>query len=251
MSVLAASAELTPCLRVAGVYKAVKQKQILRDIHLYVGQGEVVALLGPNGAGKTSCFHAITGLVSVDKGEVSLNGADVSHWPMYRRCRAGLGYLPQEASIFRGLTVEQNIRAVLEVTERDRQTIKHRLEQLLADFGLDRVRHSPAPALSGGERRRAELARSLASNPAYILLDEPFAGVDPIAVHDVRALVTKLKQHGMGVLITDHNVREALSLVDRAYIMFDGQILTHGTPEEIVAHPDVRRVYLGEGFRLA
>lgn len=237
-------------LSVRGLNKAIKQRQILKNVSLDVNQGEVVALLGPNGAGKTSCFHAIIGLVSPDSGTMHINGEDVTEFPMYRRARAGLGYLPQESSIFRGLTTEKNIRAAVEVVERVPAKIKDKVNALIDEFGLLKVRHAPAPALSGGERRRVEIARTLATNPEFIMLDEPFAGVDPIAVNDVKELVFGLKTRGMGVLITDHNVAETLKIVDRAYILFEGQVIASGTPEEIVANPDVRRVYLGEGFKL-
>lgn len=238
-------------LRVQGVGKVVKKRAILSDVSFHVKRGDVVALLGPNGAGKTSCFHSVIGLVPVDTGMITLDGVDITHWPMYRRSRAGLGYLPQEASIFRGLTVEENIRSVLEMIEERSSDIHARLEELLTDFGLLKIRQSPAPALSGGERRRVEIARTLATRPAYMLLDEPFAGVDPIAVSDVRELVLNLKHRGIGVLITDHNVRETLSLVDRACIMHEGRVITEGTPQDIVANPDVRKVYLGEHFKLS
>lgn len=237
-------------LSVRGLHKAIKQRKILSNVSLDVNQGEVVALLGPNGAGKTSCFHAIIGLVSPDSGTMSINNQDVTNFPMYRRARAGLGYLPQESSIFRGLTTEKNIQAAVEVVESSPAKIKDRVNQLIDEFGLLKVRCAPAPALSGGERRRVEIARTLATNPQFIMLDEPFAGVDPIAVNDVKELVFGLKNRGMGVLITDHNVAETLKIVDRAYIIFEGQIIASGTPQEIVANPDVRRVYLGENFKL-
>jgi lipopolysaccharide export system ATP-binding protein len=237
-------------LFVEGLVKKAGARRILNDVGLTVQRGEVVALLGPNGAGKTSCFQAIIGLTHVDNGRVVLDGQKLTHLPMYRRARLGLGYLPQEASIFRGLTVEENLLAVLEMVTKHKAEREARLEELLSEFGLFKVRHSPAPALSGGERRRVEIARALATNPGYIMLDEPFAGVDPIAVRDVKTLVLHLRDRGMGVLITDHNVRDTLSLVDRAYIMAEGKILANGTPEEIVANPDVRRVYLGDDFEL-
>lgn len=237
-------------LSVRHVSKKVKQRNLLSDISFAVRRGEVVALLGPNGAGKTTSFHAVTGLIHIDEGTVMLDNEDVSQWPVYRRARAGLGYLPQEASIFRGLSAADNIKAVLEVVEPSRQQVRARLAELLEDFGLTKIAKTPAPALSGGERRRVEIARALAAKPNYILLDEPFAGVDPIAVNDVRTLVSNLKNRGLGVLITDHNVRETLSIVDRAYILHEGRVLTSGTPAEIVANADVRRVYLGEDFTL-
>ena len=213
-------------------------------------RGEVVGLLGPNGAGKTTVFYMITGLIPADSGEITFEGHDITKLPMYRRARLGIGYLPQEASIFRGLTVEQNIRAVLEIIERDPKVRARELESLLEEFDIARLRHSPAIALSGGERRRVEIARALASRPAFMLLDEPFAGIDPIAVGDIRALVRHLSSRGIGVLITDHNVRETLGLIDRAYIIHDGHVLMEGSPEEVVANKDVRRYYLGDEFRL-
>ncbi len=238
-------------LHVRNLQKKVGSRQILRNVSLDVQRGQVVALLGPNGAGKTSSFQAVIGLTHVDTGSITLDGADLTHLPMYRRARLGLGYLPQEASIFRGLTVEKNLSGVLEMVTRSRAELNTRLEALLTEFGLTRVRHSPAPALSGGERRRVEIARALATNPAFIMLDEPFAGVDPLAIRDVKNLVLHLKTRGMGVLITDHNVRDTLSLVDYAYIMAEGQVLASGTPQQIVKNADVRRVYLGEDFELA
>lgn len=231
--------------------KNIRRRQILKDISFAVRRGEVVALLGPNGAGKTTSFYAVTGLTEVDAGEVSIDGTKVTELPVYRRARLGLGYLPQESSIFRGMTVEENILSILESRYKDSRQIRARLEALLEEFGLTKLRKSPAPALSGGERRRVEIARALAANPAYILLDEPFAGVDPIAIADIRALVKDLKERGLGVLITDHNVRETLSLVDRAYIIYEGKVIMEGTPAEIVENQEVRRVYLGEDFRLA
>lgn len=237
-------------LRVHGACKYTRKRTIVKDVSFHVKRGEVVALLGPNGAGKTTCFHMVVGLVEPDVGEITLDGTDVTHWPMYRRAREGMGYLPQESSIFRGMTVEENIRSVLEATEKNKADVNTRLEELLNDFNIARIRHSPAPALSGGERRRVEIARALASRPAYMLLDEPFAGVDPIAVGDIKNLVLSLKARGLGVLITDHNVRETLSLVDRACILHEGRMIMHGTPENIVANEEVRRVYLGEDFKL-
>lgn len=238
-------------LHVQGLKKSVGKRGILHDVSFSVKRGEVVALLGPNGAGKTTSFHSVIGLVEVDEGSVTIDGQDVSNWPVYRRARYGLGYLPQESSIFRGLTVEENIRAVLEVAEPNPPAVKDRLEELLSEFGLKKIRHAPAPALSGGERRRVEIARALASRPVYMMLDEPFAGVDPIAVNDVRKLVANLTEKGIGVLITDHNVRETLSIVDRACILHDGSIIMEGTPEEIVENDEVRKVYLGENFSLS
>ncbi len=213
-----------------------------------MGRGESVGLLGPNGAGKTTTFYMITGLVAADSGRVTIDGLDVTRLPMYRRARLGIGYLPQEASIFRGLSVEQNIMAVLELSEPNRKRRKEKLDSLLEEFKITRLRKSPSIALSGGERRRCEIARALASDPSFMLLDEPFAGIDPLAVGDIQDLVRHLTQRGIGVLITDHNVRETLSLVDRAYVIADGQVLTHGNPEEIIQNEDVRRVYLGDMF---
>ncbi len=225
-------------------------RQVVKDVSLHVRQGEAVGLLGPNGAGKTTVFYMITGLLHPDKGLISLEGHDVTALPMYRRARLGIGYLPQEASIFRGLSVENNIRAILEVTEPNRDLREQRLEQLLDEFDIKRLRTSPAMALSGGERRRCEIARALAGNPVFMLLDEPFAGIDPIAVGDIQSLVRQLTTRGIGVLITDHNVRETLGLIDRAYIIHSGHVLTEGTPAEIVANPEARRLYLGESFRM-
>jgi lipopolysaccharide export system ATP-binding protein len=222
----------------------------VRDVSLSLQRGEAVGLLGPNGAGKTTCFYIITGLVAPDYGRILLDGHDITDLPMYRRARLGIGYLPQEASIFRGMTVEGNIRAVLEVVEPSRDRREVLLDELLAEFSIDHLRRTPSVALSGGERRRVEIARALASQPNFILLDEPLAGIDPIAVGDIRDLVSHLKDRGIGVLITDHNVRETLDIVDRAYILHDGMVLMEGTPSEIVAHKDVRRVYLGERFSL-
>src|SRR5271157_5326572 len=230
--------------------KGYRGRMVVQDVSISVRRGEAVGLLGPNGAGKTTVFYMITGLVKPDKGMIELDGHDVTGLPMYRRARLGIGYLPQEASIFRGLTVEENIRAVLEIAEPDRDRRNQHLESLLEEFDIKRLRKSPSIALSGGERRRCEIARSLASNPSFMLLDEPFAGIDPIAVGDIQNLVTHLKSRGIGVLITDHNVRETLGLIDRAYIIHSGHVLTEGDPEAIVANPDVRRFYLGEDFRM-
>ncbi len=237
-------------LAAVSVGKAFKKRPVLRDVTVAVERGEAVGLLGPNGAGKTTCFYIVMGLLQPDTGYVMLDGHDITDLPMYRRARLGIGYLPQEASIFRGLSVEQNIRGVLEAVERDRDKREHRLEELLNEFGIGHLRRAPATALSGGERRRCEIARALASQPNFILLDEPLAGIDPIAVNDIRELVSHLRDRGIGVLITDHNVRETLEIVDRAYIIHDGRVLMEGLPEEIVAHQDVRRVYLGERFSL-
>lgn len=236
-------------LRVTHLRKSYKRRPVIEDVSMTLGRGEAVALLGPNGSGKTTCFYCIAGLVGSDGGQVEVDGIDVTRMPMYRRARLGIGYLPQEMSVFRGLTVEQNIMAVLELVIKDRRQRQERLEQLLADFSITRLRHSPALALSGGERRRTEIARCLASNPRYVLLDEPFAGVDPIAVGEIRELVAELKSREIGVLITDHNVRETLEIVDRAYILHSGTVLMSGTAEEVVANEDVRRVYLGDSFR--
>ena len=237
-------------LSVDAIGKSVRRRPILRNVSMQLGRGEVVALLGPNGAGKTTCFHAIAGLIPADEGRVHIDGTDVSELPMYRRARLGLGYLPQEASIFRGLTAEANIRAIVEFWESDRDRRNTRVEDLLRDFSIGHVRHTPAIALSGGERRRVEIARSLASGPRYILLDEPFAGVDPIAVADIRNLIFALRDRNIGVLITDHNVRETLEIVDRAYIIRSGEVMMSGTPAEVAANDDVRRVYLGEDFEI-
>ncbi|TRD22631.1 LPS export ABC transporter ATP-binding protein [Palleronia caenipelagi] len=230
--------------------KSYNKRPVIRDVSLHLKTGEVVALLGPNGSGKTTCFYAIAGLVPPDGGRVSIDGQEVTGLPMYRRARMGIGYLPQENSIFRGLTVEQNIRAILEISERSAQTRNDRLESLLDEFSIDHLRDTPAVALSGGERRRVEIARCLAANPRYLLLDEPFAGVDPIAVGDIRNLVSSLTRRGLGVLITDHNVRETLMIVDRAYILHDGHVLMSGSSDEVIADPDVQRVYLGSNFNL-
>ena len=237
-------------LAVHSVEKRFGSRQVVRGVSIYVRRGEAVGLLGPNGAGKTTVFYMITGLIKADKGGIELDGHDVTRLPMYQRARLGIGYLPQEASIFRGLTVEQNIRAVLEVVEPNRKKREKELDGLLEEFNITRLRKSPSIALSGGERRRVEIARALATRPNYMLLDEPFAGIDPIAVGDIQDLVRHLTNRGIGVLITDHNVRETLGLTDRAYIVYAGEILTEGSPEEIVADPDVRRLYLGEEFRL-
>jgi len=230
--------------------KTFKRRPVVRDVSLSVQRGEAVGLLGPNGAGKTTCFYMITGLIAADTGSIRLDGQDITALPMYRRARLGIGYLPQESSIFRGLTVEQNLRAVLEVAEPDREARENRLEELLAEFSVTHLRRAPALALSGGERRRVEIARALATQPHFILLDEPLAGIDPIAVGDIRDLIGHLRNRGIGVLITDHNVRETLEIVDRAYIMHEGMVLMEGEPSEIVAHDDVRRVYLGDRFSL-
>ncbi len=233
-----------------GVGKTYKKRPVVRNVTVRVHRGEAVGLLGPNGAGKTTTFYMITGLVRPDTGMISLDGQDITGLPMYRRARLGIGYLPQEASVFRGLNVERNVLAALEVVERDPDHRRLMLDELLSEFGIAHLRRTPALALSGGERRRVEIARALATQPSYILLDEPLAGIDPIAVGEIRDLVSHLKHRGIGVLITDHNVRETLQITDRAYIMHDGQVLMEGRPNEVVAHEDVRRVYLGERFSL-
>jgi lipopolysaccharide export system ATP-binding protein len=235
-------------LTAEAVQKAYKKRTVVRGVSLAVGRGESVGLLGPNGAGKTTVFYMITGLVPADSGRITIDGQDVTLMPMYRRARLGIGYLPQEPSIFRGLPVEQNIMAVLELVEPNQRKRKEQLDGLLEEFHITRLRKSPSIALSGGERRRCEIARALATRPSFMLLDEPFAGIDPIAVGDIQQLVRHLTERGIGVLITDHNVRETLSLIDRAYIIYDGQVLTQGKPAEIIANEDVRRVYLGDMF---
>jgi lipopolysaccharide export system ATP-binding protein len=237
-------------LEVRSIAKSYDKRAVLHDVSLHVERGEVVGLLGPNGAGKTTSFYSVMGLVRPDAGRIYLDGQDITNLPMYRRAILGLGYLPQETSIFRGLTVEQNILAVLEIDEPDRGVREARLEKLLDEFGLTHLRASPAMSLSGGERRRCEIARSLAAEPSIMLLDEPFAGIDPISISDIRQLVLELKQRDIGVLITDHNVRETLDIVDRACIIYDGQVLFEGTPQALVADENVRRLYLGESFAL-
>ncbi|HTG63976.1 MAG TPA: LPS export ABC transporter ATP-binding protein [Sphingomicrobium sp.] len=237
-------------LEVRSIAKSYDRRTVLHDVSLHVERGEVVGLLGPNGAGKTTSFYSVMGLVRPDSGRIFLDGRDITRLPMYRRAILGLGYLPQETSIFRGLTVEQNILAVLEISEPDRDARAARLEKLLDEFGLVALRASPAMALSGGERRRCEIARALAAEPSIMLLDEPFAGIDPISISDIRQLVMELKQRDIGVLITDHNVRETLDIVDRACIIYDGQVLFEGTPQALVADESVRRLYLGESFAL-
>jgi lipopolysaccharide export system ATP-binding protein len=237
-------------LTAMGVGKTYKKRPVVRNVNINVRRGEAVGLLGPNGAGKTTTFYMIVGLVRPDTGSIHLDGSDITGLPMYRRSRLGIGYLPQEASVFRGLNVEQNIMAALEVVEPLRDRRDRLLDELLAEFGISHLRRTPALALSGGERRRVEIARALATQPGYILLDEPLAGIDPIAVGEIRDLVSHLKDRGIGVLITDHNVRETLEIIDRAYIMHDGQVLMEGRPQEVVAHEDVRRVYLGERFSM-
>ncbi len=237
-------------LTVQNIGKRYKGRPVLRDVSLGVHRGEAVGLLGPNGAGKTTCFYCVTGLITPDSGSIMLDGQDVTRLPMYRRARQGIGYLPQEASIFRGMTVEQNLRAVLEVATDDEDERQHRMESLLAEFSVAHLRRASALSLSGGERRRVEIARTLATNPHFVLLDEPLAGIDPIAVGEIRDLVSHLKNRGIGVLITDHNVRETLDIIDRAYILHEGQVMMEGTPADIVSHEGVRRVYLGEKFSL-
>ncbi|MFK0683769.1 LPS export ABC transporter ATP-binding protein [Ochrobactrum sp. BD67] len=244
------SARLKGTLVARGLCKSYRGRQVVNGVSFGVRAGEAVGILGPNGAGKTTCFYMVTGLVPADAGSIEIDGFDVTSMPMYRRSRLGIGYLPQEASIFRGLSVENNIKAVLEVVEKDRSKRASELDALLEEFHIAHLRKAPAISLSGGERRRLEIARALASRPNFMLLDEPFAGVDPIAVSDIQQLVRHLTSRGIGVLITDHNVRETLGLIDRAYIIHAGQVLTHGRPAEIVANPDVRRLYLGDQFTL-
>ena len=238
-------------LKIESLRKSYRKRLVISDVSMHLHRGEVVALLGPNGSGKTTCFYSIAGLVTPEGGRVSIDGRNVTRLPMYRRARLGIGYLPQETSIFRGMNVEDNILAVLELSMKDRVRRFERLEELLNEFSIEHLRRSPALALSGGQRRRVEIARCLAANPKYLLLDEPFAGVDPIAVAEIRNLVSDLKKRGLGVLITDHNVRETLDIVDRAYILHDGVVLRSGTAQEIVEDENVRRVYLGENFRLS
>jgi lipopolysaccharide export system ATP-binding protein len=238
-------------LKVIGLRKSYKRRLVIRDVSLDLGRGEVVALLGPNGSGKTTVFYCIAGLITPEGGQVIIDGRDVTGLPMYRRAKLGIGYLPQEVSIFRGLSVEDNILAILEIIVDDPHKRRERLEDLLSEFSITHLRRAPALSLSGGERRRVEIARCLAADPKYLLLDEPFAGVDPIAVGEIRHLVADLKKRGIGVLITDHNVRETLEIVDRAYILHDGQVLMNGTTEEVVRDENVRRVYLGQNFRIS
>ena len=237
-------------LKIHGLRKSYRKRVVIRDVSMSLQRGEVVGLLGPNGSGKTTTFYAVAGLVSADGGKVSIDGDDITALPMYRRARMGIGYLPQEMSIFRGLNVEQNIGAILDIAIGDRHKRRERLEELLAEFSIEHLRRTPAIALSGGERRRVEIARCLAANPKYLLLDEPFAGVDPIAVGEIRQLVTDLKSRGIGVLITDHNVRETLGIIDRAIIMHDGEVLAEGDAQAIVENEAVRAHYLGEDFAL-
>jgi len=238
-------------LQTINLRKSYHKRPVIRDVSIELGRGEVVALLGPNGSGKTTCFYAIAGLIPPEGGQVIIDGRDVTKLPMYRRAKLGIGYLPQEVSIFRGLNVENNIMAILEISEKDRHKRRERLEELLNDFSIGHLRLAPALSLSGGERRRVEIARCLAANPNYLLLDEPFAGVDPIAVGEIRALVSDLKTRGIGVLITDHNVRETLEIVDRAYILHDGKVLMSGTTDEVVKDKNVQQVYLGQNFKIS
>ncbi|MEM6886678.1 MAG: LPS export ABC transporter ATP-binding protein [Pseudomonadota bacterium] len=244
-------AQGTAGLKIDHLRKSYRKKTVIRDFSMSLDRGEVVALLGPNGSGKTTTFYAIAGLVNAEGGTVTLDGQDVTSLPMYRRAQLGIGYLPQETSIFRGLSVEDNIAAILDITEDDRHKRRERLEELLSEFSIEHLRRAPALALSGGERRRVEIARCLAAKPKYLLLDEPFAGVDPISVGDIRHLVADLKKRGIGVLITDHNVRETLEIVDRAYILHEGRVLMSGKPAEVVQDENVRRVYLGGDFRIS
>ncbi len=237
-------------MEIFNIGKKYKNRAVLKNVSLHVRRGEAVGLLGPNGAGKTTCFYCVIGLITPDYGDVHINGEDITNMPMYRRARMGIGYLPQEASIFRSLSVEDNIKAILEIVEEDESKRENMLEELLSEFSIAHLRKSPAIALSGGERRRLEIARALASNPDFILLDEPLAGIDPIAVGEIRSLVSQLKNRGLGVLITDHNVRETLDIIDRAYILHGGSVLMEGTPEEIVASKEVRKVYLGDNFSM-
>jgi len=245
-----AEAPVMKGLSVVSIAKSYDKRVVLSDVSVSVGEGEVIGLLGPNGAGKTTCFYSVMGLVKPDSGRIMLDGDDITGLPMYRRAILGLGYLPQETSIFRGLSVEKNILTVLELSEPDPAARQQKLDTLLDEFGLTRLRDSPAMALSGGERRRAEIARALAADPSIMLLDEPFAGIDPLSIADIRDLICELKKRGIGVLITDHNVRETLEIVDRAYIIYDGRVLFTGSPAELVADANVRRLYLGEGFSL-
>ncbi len=237
-------------LVVSHLAKHYQKRPVLRDVSITLQRGEAVGLLGPNGAGKTTCFYMISGLIRPDAGKIYIDGQDITYLPMYRRARLGIGYLPQEMSIFRGLTVEQNILAVLQAVEEDSARREQQLETLLAEFSITHLRYSPALSLSGGERRRVEIARALAAQPEFILLDEPLAGIDPIAVSDIRGLIIHLKRRGIGVLITDHNVRDMLDIVDRAYILHGGQVLMEGTPKDIIGNQDVRRVYLGDNFKI-
>ena len=238
-------------LKISNLRKSYKKRVVIRDVTLNLARGEVVGLLGPNGSGKTTSFYVIAGLIRPEAGQVMIDGLDVTRLPMYRRARLGIGYLPQEMSIFRGLSVQDNILSILDISVKDRHKRRERLEELLSDFSIEHLRRAPALALSGGERRRVEIARCLAANPRYLLLDEPFAGVDPISVGDIRNLVADLKTRGIGILITDHNVRETLEIVDRAYILHEGTMLMSGTPGDVVQNENVRRVYLGDNFSIS
>jgi|TARA_B110000908_G_scaffold169610_1_gene227122 lipopolysaccharide export system ATP-binding protein len=244
-------AETQTGLQIENLRKSYRKKVVIRDFSMHLNRGEVVALLGPNGSGKTTTFYSVAGLVTPEGGKVTVDGHDVTTLPMYRRAQLGIGYLPQEMSIFRGLSVQDNISAILDITVSDRKKRRERLEELLGEFSIEHLRRAPALALSGGERRRVEIARCLAADPKYLLLDEPFAGVDPISVGDIRNLVSDLKKRGIGVLITDHNVRETLEIVDRAYILHNGKVLMSGTPNDVVEDENVRRVYLGDNFRIS
>lgn len=237
-------------LKIVSLRKSYRKRPVIRDVSMELGRGEVVALLGPNGSGKTTCFYCIAGLINPEGGQVVIDGHEASLLPMYRRAKLGIGYLPQEVSIFRGLSVEDNILAILEIAEKKHHKRRERLEELLSEFSIEHLRRAPSVSLSGGERRRVEIARCLAADPKYLLLDEPFAGVDPVAVAEIRGLVGDLKDRGIGVLITDHNVRETLEIVDRAYILHDGTVMMSGTPDEVVQDENVRRVYLGKNFRI-
>ena len=237
-------------LVIQNLCKSYKRRMVLKDVSLSIQKGEAVGLLGPNGAGKTTSFYCVTGLIAPTKGKITLNGIDITKFPVYRRARMGIGYLPQEASIFRGLNVEDNIRSVLQLVEPNKEKREQELDKLLKEFAIEHLRFSPARAVSGGERRRLEIARALAGHPTFILLDEPLAGIDPIAVNDIKELVGQLKNRGIGVLITDHNVRETLGIVDKAYILHDGVVLKCGTPKEIIADEKVRKTYLGKNFSL-
>ena len=237
-------------LKIVNLRKSYRKKVVIRDVTFQLGRGEVVALLGPNGSGKTTCFYAIAGLVTPEGGKIIIDGREITTLPMYRRAKLGIGYLPQEMSIFRGMNVEDNIMAILEIAVPKKRKQRERLEELLSEFSIEHLRRASAMALSGGERRRVEIARCLAAGPKYVLLDEPFAGVDPIAVSEIRHLVADLKNRGIGVLITDHNVQETLQIVDRAYILHDGKVLMSGTTAEVIADENVRRVYLGQSFRV-
>lgn len=238
-------------LKIVNLRKSYRKKVVIRDVTFQLGRGEVVALLGPNGSGKTTCFYAIAGLVTPEGGKIIIDGREITTLPMYRRAKLGIGYLPQEMSIFRGMNVEDNIMAILEIAVPKKRKRRERLEELLSEFSIEHLRRASAMALSGGERRRVEIARCLAAGPKYVLLDEPFAGVDPIAVSEIRNLVADLKKRGIGVLITDHNVQETLQIVDRAYILHDGKVLMSGTTAEVIADENVRRVYLGQSFRVS